>query len=239
MKQRLESLLDKPVILRTVPDDPRWEPVRGTVFEVRDDAVDILIGTCVMKTVRFAAIIDVAIDEREARNTVLEDAPRDAAYRVGKRLLFEADQAQYLQQPVDAVRAKGAEAAAILRKVRAAQPQHVGVEQMLERAHYLATGRYDYETDPAASGELRNHYYRWAKERMAKLDESMKLRRPEDEIAGHIDAIARYAGRALMKYANHAELRSWFDKAESIRRKLSDDVRKSNKMLEPFVPGGR
>jgi hypothetical protein len=240
MKQRLESLVDKPVILRTLPEDSRWEPIRGTIFEVRDDAVDVLLGTAVMKTVRLAMIVDVTIDEREARNQVLEEPPSSEAYRFGKRRLFEAEQAQYLSQPAETVRARAAAAAEALRKVRVSEPAHRGVEQMLERAHFLATGRYDYEVDAGATGgELRHHYYRWAKERAQKLDEALRLRRPEDEVAGHVEAIGRYAGRALAKYPNHAELRAWLDRAESIRRKLSEEVRRSNRITEPFSPGSR
>ena len=238
MKSRLTELLDKPVIIRTVPDSPGWEPVKGTVFEVRDDAVDVLIGDAVLKTVRFAAIIDVAIDVREARSLVLEAPPTHADYQHARRLLFEADEARYLAQPEEKVKASAAQAADLFRAVRSSARDHRGVEQLLERAHALATGRRDYEVESeVTSGDVANHNYEWAKERAQKLDEALRLRRPEDEVAGHIAALARWAGRAMAKYPNHTGLRGWFEKAETIRRKLSEDVRRSNRLTEPFVAG--
>jgi hypothetical protein len=238
MKSRLRALLDQPVVIRTVPENPAWEPVRGVVFEVRDDAVDILIGDAVMKTVRFAAIIDVVIDEREARSLVLEAPPDHPAYPRARRLLFEAEQARYLNQPEAQVKAGAAKASELLRELRLSARDHRGVEQMLERAHELATGRRDYEVEPGpTSGDVRNHNYEWAKERAGKLEEALRLRRPEDEVAGHIAALARWAGRAMAKYPNHGELKAWFEKAETIRRKLSEEVRRSNRITEPFVAG--
>jgi hypothetical protein len=238
MNSRLTELLDKPVIIRTLPEGPSWEPVKGIVFEVRDDAVDILIGDAVLKTVRMAAIVDVVIDEREARSLVLEAPPAHSNYRRARRVLFEAEQARYLGQPEDKVKASAAEAAELLRAVRSSARDHRGVELLLERAHSLSTGRRDYEIEPeVTSGDVRNHNYEWAKERSKKLDEALRLRRPEDEVAGHVAALARWAGRAMAKYPNHREIKSWFDKAETIRGKLSKDVQRSNRIMDPFVAG--
>ncbi|MFO0569386.1 MAG: hypothetical protein U0263_27250 [Polyangiaceae bacterium] len=236
MRDRLRSLIDKPVTIRTVPDDPVWKPTSGVVFDVSEDAVDVLIGSSVMKTVRIATIIDVSIDERHARDMLLEDPPEDPSYALGKRKLFEADQAQYLAQPPDRVTAAAAEACGYLRRTRTVAPSHLGTELLLERAHHLATGRWDYECDPSATGgELANHNYRFAKARASKLNEALELRRPEDEVASHVAAIGKWTARALAKYPNHGELRQWRERAESIRKKLSEDVRRANALGEPLV----
>lgn len=238
MRERLRRLIDRPVTLRTLPDGPAWKPITGTVFDVRDDAVDVLLGASSLKTVAIAMIVDVAIDERAARGAVLEDALEHADYPRAKRALFEAEESVLLGQPAEASRARAGNACELLRAVRRLHPSHYGVERMLERAHFLARGDYAYEVEPETrSGELANHYYRWAKESAAKLDEGLRLRRPEDEIAGHIAAIAREAGRALAKYPNHADLLAWFARAEAIRKKLSEDVRAAQKLSEPFVAG--
>ena len=238
MRSTLLRLIDKPVIVRTVPDDPSWKPLTGVVFEVREDAFDLLVGAAVLKTVRLAAVIDVVMDAQAAREMVLEDQPEDPSYPLAKRLLFEAEQAGYLNQPREAVQAKARAAAELLRAVRRVAPRHLGTEQMLERAHLIATGRYDYELEPAVSGgEVDNHNYRWAKSCRERLEEALRLRRPEEDVAGHVAALGRHAGRALAKYPAHAELRAWFDRAEAIRKKLSEGVQRANGLGEALVAG--
>lgn len=238
MRDRLKKLLDRPAIIRTMPDDPSWKPIAGIVFEVRDDAVDVMTSPSTMKTVAINRIVDVSLDTRAAQDTVLEDPPAHGDYQPGKRKLFEAEELQLTRQSADQIKQAAEAAAAHLRKVRAAAPGHLWTEQMLQRAHFIATGKYDYEVDAASTdGDVDNFNYRWAKEYVEKLDNDMKARRPEDDVAASLVRIARYAGRALAKYPNHATLRSWFDKAEKIRTKLSDETRRSNKITEPFVPG--
>jgi hypothetical protein len=238
MREALTRLLDKPVIIRTVPDDPRWEPTKGIVLEVREDSVDVLTSPSTLKTVRMAAIIDAAIDHRAAQDMILEEPPEHPDYPAAKRKLFEAEQSQLLKQPEATTKALAHEAAFLLRRVRDEHPSHLGTEQMLERAHFLATGAYDYEVEPGVtSGEVDNFNYRWAKERAEKLEEALRRRRPEDEIADHIVRLARYSGRALAKYPAHSELKAWLARAETIRSKLSDEVRRANRITEPFVAG--
>ncbi len=236
MLERLRQLMDRPAIIRTLPDDPAWRPITGLVFEVRDTAVDVMTSPSTMKTVSLARIVDVSLDHRAAQDMILEDPPAHADYQPGKRALFKAEESQLLRQPADTTKQFAAEAAAHFRNVRAAAPNHLWTEQMLERSHFLATGRYDYEQEPGVTGgDVDNFNYRWAKERVAKLDADLKARRPEDEIAGHLVRIARHAGRALAKYPAHAELQAWLARAESIRTKLSDAVRRSNEITEPFT----
>jgi hypothetical protein len=237
MRDRLLQLMDRPAIIRTLPDDPAWKPITGIVFEVRDTGVDVMTSSSTMKTVSLARIVDVSLDTRAAQDMILEDPPDDPDYQPGKRALFKAEESQLLRQPPEKTRELAAEAAALFRKVRPRAPRHLWTEQMLERSHFLATGKYDYEHEPGVTGgEVDNFNYRWARERVAKLDADLKARRPEDEIAGHLVRIARHAGRALAKYPDHAELRAWLAKAETIRSKLSDEVRRSNQITEPFHP---
>ncbi len=238
MREALARLLDKPVIIRTVPDDPRWQPTKGVILEVRADSVDVLTSPSTLKTIRMAAIIDANLDHQAARDMVLEEPPDHADYLPAKRKLFEAEQSQLLNQPEGTTKALAQEAAEFLRRVRKDHSAHLGTEQMLERAHFLATGKYDYEVEPGVtSGEVDNFNYRWAKERSEKLEEALRRRRPEDEIADHIVRLARYAGRAMAKYPAHGELKAWGDRAEAIRGKLSEEVRRANRITEPFVPG--
>jgi hypothetical protein len=230
--------MDKPVIVRTLPRDESWKPSTGIVFDVHDDSVDLMTSPCTMKTIQLAMIIDVALDHNEAKDTVIEEPPRHSDYQKAKRALFEAEEAQLFKQPAASVQEKARSAEALLRAVRKDFPGHLWTEQMLERAHFLATGRYDYECDEnTSSGDVDNFNYQWAKARVDQLDAALKARRPEDEIAGHISRIAKFAGRALAKFPRHADLKAWFEKAEKIRSRLSEDVRKSSKITEPFVPG--
>ena len=60
MRDRLKKLLDRPAIIRTMPDDPSWKPITGIVFEVRDDAVDVMTSSSTMKTVAINRIVDVS-----------------------------------------------------------------------------------------------------------------------------------------------------------------------------------
>lgn len=238
MRETLKRMIDRPIIVRTLPDDPNWKPLHGVVFAVHEDAVDLLLAPSVMRTVRFAMIVDVALDAPAARRLALEDPPDHPDYPVAKRELFEAEQAIYLEQPAETALAHARRAVELLHAVRLRHPGHLGCEQLLERAHFLATGRYDYEVEPQVTGgDVPNHHYQRAKEIAAALDQALKLKRPEQEMAGHLLAIARSAGRALAKYPAHAELKAWFEKAEAIRSKLSDEVRRSNGIADSFLPG--
>jgi hypothetical protein len=237
MREALEKLIDKPVIIRTLPQEPRWEPTTGMVFAVRDDAVDVQTSSSTMKTIRLAMIVDATLDTRAAAEAVLEDPPAHSDYPAAKVALFEAEQSQLIKQPAEVTRGHAVRAAGLLRGVRKAFPQHLYTEQMLERAHFMATGRYDYEVDSSiTTGDVPNHNYRWARERSVQLDEALKIRRSEDEVAGILIHLARYSGRALAKYPAHTGLKAWFDKAETIRKKLSDEIRRSNHIAEPFTP---
>jgi len=239
VRDKLVSYIDKPVIISTVHSEGgKDQPVKGYVFEVGDTSVDVMIDWGIMKTVQIAAIVKVSLDRFTARNTILEDPPEHADYPAAKRALFETEEYVVAQQERASVKAKAEKAEELLKKVHEAHPKHLGTESMLERAHFLATYRYDYAPDESVTeGEVTGLNYRLAKEHFEQMEGAMKQRRPEDEVATHVGYVGMYAGRALANYPNHKELRAWFDKAETIRQKISEKVRKEKDINAPFETG--
>jgi hypothetical protein len=239
VKDKLTSYIDKPVIISTIHSEGgKDQPVKGYVFEVGDNSVDVMIDWGIMKTVQIAAIVKVSLDSFTARNTVLEDPPEHEDYPAAKRALFETEEYVVAQQARDSIKAKAEKARELLKKVHEAFPKHLGTESMLERAHFLVTYHYDYAPDESVTeGEVTGLNFRLAKEHMEKMEGAMKVRRPEEEVATHIRYVGMYAGRALANYPNHKEIRAWFDKAESIRQKISEKVRKAKEIDKPFEAG--
>jgi hypothetical protein len=224
------GLIDRPVVIRTLKRASPWHLYEGVVFEVLATTVELQTSPVTLETIPLAEIVEVTLDARAARDQVLEAPPAHPDYARAKRRLFQAEQALLFGGPVATI---ASDAALFLRRVRRDFVGHEKTARMLERAHFLATGGCDW--DPW--GPVEDHNYRAAKAAAAALKEALEKKRPESEVALHVIAIARSAGRALANHPGSSDLLTWFNGAERVRARLSETLREELGLTKPFVPG--
>ena len=94
MRDKLLRLVDQPVSIRTVSDTAVSTSIRGLVFDVGAETVDILIDRAILQTVRISAIVDLT------PGAPGEDAPTHEAYPKAKRLLYDAERASITSRQI-------------------------------------------------------------------------------------------------------------------------------------------
>ena len=112
------------------------------------------------------------------------------------------------------------------------------IGRMLALAALLAApvsfaGLYDAEKTAATGGDLADQDYWWTAYDMTMLDLALKQHQPEGHIGLNLASTLRRIDNLQKKYPNHAGIKAWKEKAESVNSQINPDADRGT----PFKPG--
>lgn len=85
-------------------------------------------------------------------------------------------------------------------------------------------GLYDDDKKAVTGGDLLDVIYWQTKFADRKLDAALKSRQPEAAVKGLIPSVVNGANDVLREYPNHAEVKAWKERAESIAGKIDPNA---------------
>ncbi len=236
---RSRDLINKPVKIETfaAPNPGGWM----TVFDFSDSFITFENRPGELVVMPWTSIVRISIDYGAISEVGgwFDTPHQDEAFGVARRSLFEAERGRRVSLPEDKIDELALEAERTFRSLQRRLPDcKAFLLKLRERALAATVGSLDSDQDSTVTGgPIDSANYRRAAAHYKAMKSALSGRKPEDEVVPSILGTALHAGNALAKYPAHAELRAWFNEAESVRKKLSGDVLKTYDLESSFVPG--